>query len=149
MTRAPFQVLVFPFRRCNQSIIEYAIFQRADVPDTWQGIAGGGDDSETPLQAAQRETAEEAGLSPHTHFIELASVASIPAPEIGGFLWGNEVLVIPEYSFAADATGQTIVLSEEHAAYRWLPFEAARNLLRWDSNKVALWELHTRLTGGT
>ena len=28
---------------------------------------------------------------------------------------------------------------------RWLPFQQAYDLLRWDSNRTALWELHQRL----
>jgi ADP-ribose pyrophosphatase YjhB (NUDIX family) len=37
----------------------YAVFKRTDG-GCWQGIAGGGEKGETPLQAAQREALEEA-----------------------------------------------------------------------------------------
>jgi hypothetical protein len=39
MGRAPFQVLVFPFRPTQAGDWEFAVFQRADG-DWWQGIAG-------------------------------------------------------------------------------------------------------------
>lgn len=48
--RAPFQVLVLPFRKTTSGT-EYALFRRSDSGD-WQTIAGGGDDGETPLQAS-------------------------------------------------------------------------------------------------
>ena len=46
MARAPFQVLVLPYR-CNPAgDIDYAIFSRSD-DSCWQGIAGGGEDIES------------------------------------------------------------------------------------------------------
>ena len=41
MPRAPFQVLVFPYRKNFQNQFEFALLLRADE-DFWQGIAGGG-----------------------------------------------------------------------------------------------------------
>src|SRR5215216_3724181 len=67
MARAPFQVLVLPFRIVDTSTFEYALFKRSDEP-YWQGIAGGGEDAETPLAAARREAFEEAQIPPSTTF---------------------------------------------------------------------------------
>ena len=61
-------------------------------------------------------------------------------------LWGPEVLVIPEYAFGADAQDQEIILSPEHQEFRWVDYHTAQSLLRFDSNKNALWELDYRLT---
>jgi dihydroneopterin triphosphate diphosphatase len=58
MSRAPFQVLVFPYKRSPAGGIQYAIFSRADYP-CWQGISGGGEGDESPLEAAKRETLKE------------------------------------------------------------------------------------------
>lgn len=52
MPRAPFQVLVFPYRKNLLDQFEFALLLRADE-GFWQGIAGGGEDSETPLEAAK------------------------------------------------------------------------------------------------
>jgi dATP pyrophosphohydrolase len=52
MPRAPFQIVVIPFRVVGTQY-EYAIFRRADHA-VWQWIAGGGEDSESPLAAARR-----------------------------------------------------------------------------------------------
>jgi len=146
--RAPFQVIVFPYRITASNSIEYAIFYRRTLRygDFWQAISGGGEDDETPLQAAKRESNEEGGLSLDTDFIQLDSTATIPAPQAAGMLWGPDVLVVPEYAFGADSAGQEIVLSPEHVSFRWVDYPTAQNLLRFDSNKNALWELDYRLT---
>jgi dATP pyrophosphohydrolase len=52
LARAPFQILVFPYCKDDSGKIQYAIFSRADY-FCWQGIAGGGEDKETPLEAAK------------------------------------------------------------------------------------------------
>lgn len=148
MPRAPFQVLVLPFRMLDSGEVEYALLRRGDT-GYWQGIAGGGEDAETPEQAARREAAEEAGLSPSCPLITLQSVASIPTVIFPAHLhWPKDLLVIPEYAFGVNATGQDIVLSSEHAAVRWCAEPEARQLVRWDSNRTALWELARRIETG-
>lgn len=77
MVRAPFQILAIPYRKDADGKLEFAIFARADYP-CWQGIAGGGEDAETPIQAACRECNEEAGLTPDSHFIPHDTISSIP-----------------------------------------------------------------------
>ena len=59
MARAPFQVIVFLFVQQSAHERLYAVFRRSDQ-DSWQAIAGGGEDLETPAKAAARETLEEA-----------------------------------------------------------------------------------------
>jgi dATP pyrophosphohydrolase len=149
MSRAPFQVLVFPYRQTSTGSYLYAIFFRSSprYGAFWQGIAGGGEDDETPLQAAVRESWEEGGLFLETPFLKLDSIATIPTPQVAGMLWGPDVLVIPEYAFGADVQDQEKILSPEHQEFRWVDYRTAQSLLRFDSNKNALWELDYRLTG--
>ena len=146
--RAPFQVIVFPYRQIPDGSYQYAIFfRRTDqYGDFWQAIAGGGEDEETPQEAARREANEEGGLSYDTPCFQLESMVMIPAPFAAGMLWGPDVLVVPEYAFGADAGEQEIILSEEHESFRWVDYNTAQELLRFDSNKNALWELDYRLT---
>ncbi len=59
MARAPFQVLILPFRQAADGDWQYGVLRRSD--EYWQGIAGGGEDGEAPLEAAMREMEEEAG----------------------------------------------------------------------------------------
>jgi hypothetical protein len=48
---AVFRVLVFPFRRAVDGVV-YALFRREDA-GYWQGVAGGGEVGESPLEAAR------------------------------------------------------------------------------------------------
>ena len=148
MPREPFNILVFPYRVSNtKGRIEYAIFKRSDL-NFWQGIAGGGEENETPLQAAKRETLEESGIHKESDFIRLDFITSIPIHEFlykDKLLWTNNPYVIPEYSFGVDAGDCRIKISEEHTKYKWLQYSKAIKHLKWDTNKTALWELNCRL----
>ncbi|MEU9120086.1 NUDIX domain-containing protein [Streptomyces sp. NPDC048506] len=142
--RAPFQVLVLPYRQTEGGLL-YALFRRSEGA-YWQGVAGGGEAGETPLQAAKREAAEEAGLAGNFEFIELDARATIPVVSVTGeFTWGPEVLVIPEHAFGVRANAATLALSSEHTEYSWLTLNEAMSAVRWDSNRTALWELDHRL----
>ena len=145
MGRAPFQVLVFPYNR-SPTGITYAIFKRSDSHDDfWQAISGGGEDTEAPLEAAKREAWEEARIPPDHSFMRLDSQASRVENVSRRKLWSESVFVIPEYCFAVEVNPSAVKISEEHTEYRWLAFSEAEVLLKWDSNKNALWELNQRL----
>ena len=142
--RAPFQILAIPYRVVDGHPL-YCVFRRADL-DQWQFIAGGGEEGETPLQAAAREIAEEGGAAADD-IIQLQSVCSIPVehfPKRQLYHWPEDLYVLPEYAFGFECQGE-IRLSHEHTEYRWLPYEEARAKLKWDSNRTALYELHHRL----
>lgn len=145
--RAPFQVLVFPFRREGNGFV-YALFRREDA-GYWQGVAGGGEAGESPLEAARREALEEAGVRDDAEFMALDARATMPVVAVTGeFTWGPAVLVIPEYTFGANVDGEDFRLSDEHTEYGWFGFEEACKAVRWDSNRTALWELDHRLRHG-
>jgi dATP pyrophosphohydrolase len=146
MPRAPFNALIFPYRFIKHSI-EYAIFNRSDSEeDFWQGLSGGGEDSETPIETAIRETWEESRIPKDSQFIQLDSIFSVPVTAFGdSHLWRKDKYVIPEYCFGVFVEGQNIVLSHEHTEFKWLTFEKAIELLRFESNRIALWELDQRL----
>lgn len=151
MTRLPLQVLVLPFRRRGDGEIEYAIFKRGDRrDDCWQGVAGGAEDGESADQAARREAMEEAGTPPEADLIALDAVASIPAKHFAHrHLWAPDLYVVTERAFGMCLSGAgPISLSVEHTEYRWVSYNEAARLLRWDSNKTALWELNERLSRG-
>jgi len=146
MNRAPFQVLVLPFHHGQGGSLEYAIFKRRDG-EYWQFIAGGGENTEKPVESAKREAFEEAEISPESEYIILDSCNTIPVEGVTGeFTWGKEVYVIPEYTFGVKLDNDTIILSREHTEYRWVSCENAVAMLKWDSNKNALWELNARIT---
>jgi len=148
MARAPFQVLVFPFRPEVSGRLLYAVFQRAD-DGRWQGIAGGGEDTETPLEAARRECLEEAGIvEGNDHWLPLDSRASIPAVHFKeSAAWGEQVYVIPEYAFGVMLSSSVIQPANCHRVYQWVSYTEAIQLLTYDSNRTALWELNQKLLG--
>ena len=156
MSRAPFQILVLPFRE-SPSGFEYAVFRRADN-GLWQFIAGGGEErtlpqpsppgkesNETPEEAARREAWEEAGIGVRRPMKALASRAQISVDGVGGFLWGPDVSSVPEHCFAVEFDGGELAIGEEHTEFRWVDYETAMSMLHWESNRVALEELDTML----
>lgn len=146
MTRAPFQILVLPYRKNPDGEFEFALFKRADT-GFWQGIAGGGEDDETPLQAARRETREETGID-SDRFIRLDTTDSVPVSEFrDSQFWGEDIYVIPQHFFGLEVKSKAITLSKEHADFGWLTYEESRKRLHFDGNRTALWELHQRLQG--
>ena len=142
--RAPFQILAIPYRRVGASV-EYCVFHRSDI-DQWQFIAGGGEDNETPLEAAKREAAEEGGVQSEK-WITLKSLAYLPVTVISEKCrqhWAEDTYVIPEYTFGVECCGE-IKLSREHTECVWLTYNEATEKLKWDSNRTALFELNSRL----
>ena len=142
--RAPFQVLIIPYKIIDKSPL-FCIFHRADH-NQWQFIAGGGENGETPLEAAKRETVEESGVT-SKKWVELKSLSYIPATVIHAKHrqnWDKDTYVIPEYAFAFECM-EDIKLSHEHTEYIWAPYEEAIKKLEWDSNRTALYELNCRL----
>ncbi len=142
--RAPFQILAIPYKVVAGHIL-YCVFHRSDF-DQWQFIAGGGEDDESPLQAAKREIWEEGGVAAE-NIVELKSMCFIPANIFSKSSldnWPGDTYVVPEYAFAFECK-ESIVLSHEHTESVWLGCEEALARLKWDSNKTALYELNCRL----
>jgi len=123
----------------------FCVMHRADS-DWWQFIAGGGEDAETPIQAAKREIFEEAGFAAK-NILQLTFMAYVPANCIAEHhrkLWPADTYVLPEYCFAFECNSE-IVLSHEHTECAWLTYDDACEKLKWDSNRTALYELKCRL----
>jgi len=143
------QILVLPYRKTTDGKIEFLLLKRRDG-DFWQGIAGGGEDDETPIAAARRESFEKASISESAKYWKLDTQSSVPASAFPNAWkkWPEGTFVIPEYYFAVDVSGETISLSNEHSESRWCTFEEGVKLLKFESNKNGLWELNERLMLG-
>ena len=138
--REPYQILSIPYRIVDGTPL-FCIFRRADS-SYWQFIAGGGENGETPIEAAKRETIEEMGVEPK-NIKQLTCIAYVPAEVVAESRWQHwdkNTYVIPEYSFAFECDSDP-TLSLEHIEYKWLTYDEARKLLKWDSNKVAMYEI--------
>lgn len=148
MARAPFQVVVLPFRLRPGRGVEYAVFRRSD-DGRWQGIAGGGEDAETPDQAARREAWEEARIPAAIPILRLQAMGAVPVACFSDRdHWPADLTVVPEYAYGADAGDSDLVLSDEHTESRWADYRAAHDLLHYQSNRTALSELDERLRAG-
>lgn len=148
MARAPFQILVFPFIVSGDDIL-YGLFRRhAGSGGYWQGIAGGGEDEESPQEAALREAWEEGGISGDATLYPLQSQVMLPVADVCGFLWGPELILIPEYAYGIEVVRTELLLSREHSEAVWRGIDQAMAMVKWDSNRTALWELHYRIRNG-
>ena len=78
MARQPIQIHVFLYRKRGDQI-EYAIFQRSDLPACWQGVCGGVENEETPEEGARRELFEEAGVTGKLPLYKMDCVSYIRA----------------------------------------------------------------------
>ena len=142
--REPYQILSIPYRIVDGKPL-FCIFRRTDS-NYWQFIAGGGENGETPIEAAKRETFEEIGVEPKI-IQQLTCIAYVPAEVVAESRrqhWDKNTYVIPEYTFAFECDSDP-TLSLEHIEYKWLTYDEARKLLKWDSNKVAMYEIKTLL----
>lgn len=141
--RAPFQILAIPYRK--DITWKFCVLHRSDN-DQWQFVAGGGEDDETPREAAAREILEETSLKAES-ITKLVSMAYVPVDVISECYrkhWTKDTFVLPEYHFAFECIPD-IKLSAEHLDCEWLSYHDAMSRLSWDSNKTALYELNCRL----
>ncbi|CDT88937.1 MutT/nudix family protein [Vibrio coralliirubri] len=134
--RAPFQVLVFPYQIVDTKP-RFLIARRRDN-GVWQAISGGGEDNESLLEAAKRELSEESQLVGDNWQL-LDSMCMLPKV----FYAGNHNWT--EHSFSVKVT-EDPELSSEHTDYRWCDYREASELLTYDSNRNALWEINERLS---
>ncbi len=142
--RAPFNALVIPFYREPGAPTLYCVLLRADA-GFWQWVAGGGEDAETPVETAVRETREETGIEGALYALQ--SEARVPVSAFASRdQWPDDLYVIPEYHFAVEARAPEARLSAEHTACEWLRYDEAFSRLRFQSNQTALWELAERLS---
>ncbi|MFO8066168.1 MAG: NYN domain-containing protein [Bacteroidales bacterium] len=141
--RAEFQVLVIPFIRKHNEL-RYIVFRRQDN-DHWQFVSGGGEDYETTAMAMKRETRQEIGSINGT-FYNLTTINMIPADMFVAHSHKTNLYTIPEYCFAIELKNvDEINLSDEHKEYKVVNYEEALELLVFESNKTALWELNKRI----
>ena len=140
--RSPFQVSVFPYQIVDTKP-RFLIVRRSDN-SVWQAISGGGENDESILEAAKRELSEETQLV-GDNWQQLDSMCMLPKVfYAGNHNWTEHPFVIPEHSFSVKVT-EDPELSSEHTDYRWCDYREASELLTYDSNRNALWEINERL----
>lgn len=122
MARAPFQCLIIPFMIEN-NVPKFEIFKRSDM-GIWQFISGGGEDDETPLEAAKRECFEEADIAFNTVFYELDSISTIPTEiysEEYRKNWVNIVLLLKNINLHSNLQRTLLKFQMSIVNFNWLP----------------------------
>ncbi|MDH6365276.1 dATP pyrophosphohydrolase [Enterococcus sp. PF1-24] len=117
MAREPFQILAIPWKFENEEY-RFGVFKRSDL-NTWQFVAGGGENSETAVQTVIREIKEELGIAIKENVItKLDSVGTIPKINFENHENWQDIFVVPEYAFAFEILDSNeIILAEEHSEY--------------------------------
>jgi 8-oxo-dGTP pyrophosphatase MutT (NUDIX family) len=126
------KVEVYVFRRRGRRAEFLALRRgpRKSLPGVWQPVTGKIELLETPAEAARREVREETGLPPlrmwrleHTTF----------------FLddRGRSLVALPLLAAEVDAK-ETVKLSREHDAWRFVSAAAAGRLFLWDSQRQGI-----------
>ena len=147
MVRRAQNVHIYFFRISQNGEPEFAVMQRSDDENIYQGASGGVRDNETPEQAALRVASYEAGVPGGVPLFRLTSMGYAPATIFGPPAeWGKDVVVVPIYFFAMPA--DKIKVSEQHRDMRWHSYEEAFALFTYESQKTGLWELQERLLRG-
>lgn len=149
MARMPYHVQIHPYRREADGSLRYALLERSDYANVWQGFCGGGEEGESIWQTALRETREEGGVTQPITLYHLNSTSWMEATlfekKHGG--WGGGLVVMPMYYFGMPYEGE-ITLSDEHVQCLWLTYEAVLEKLYFSEHKTALYELDTRIKRG-
>lgn len=145
--RAEFQIIVIPYVM-KENQLKVAVFQRK-IKRYWQFVSGGGENNETLIETAIREVKEEVGYKTNSsELIKLDSMCTISKENFKEHKDKKNIYVIPEYSFCMKMVNDNIILSKEHIDYKWLNVDEVFDLLTFDSNKTALWELSQKIIDG-
>ena len=144
--RAKYNTLIIPYYISEVPL--YCVLKREDMK-IWQFVAGGGEGDEIPKLGASRWLCEEIGVCEiDINLMEsLDTIGSVPSNlfEVFRESWKEGLYVIPVYTYAYKMTQTDIELSEEHLDYKWVTYNQAMELLHFDLDKTALWELEMRI----
>ena len=103
----------------------------------------GGEDAETSLEAAKRELYEETALV-GVNWLQLDSCVHCRKQYLMIICIGPSTYMLFQ-SMPSQWKSKDPLLSSEHSEYRWSAAIQAQKLLKYDSNRIAQWELCERL----
>lgn len=113
--------------------------RREDRGGFWQSVTGGVKIGENEISALKRELKEETGIGEYGKIINLKYSFSFCLPHLGE---------LTENVYAVEVKPDIeIILSPEHTEYRWLDFEEALGLLKYETNKEGfrkIWKMLNR-----
>jgi len=137
--------------RFIQSQIEYLLLKRTpDKGGFWQPPCGGVDiEDASLLNAAYREIQEETGIAKDKIKRVLSNVHQFTITN--NYLTGEKQEPITEYVLGFEVDSNVEVRLDaniyvEHQEFRWVNFDTAIAMLKWQDNKDAFTKLHSLLT---
>jgi 8-oxo-dGTP pyrophosphatase MutT (NUDIX family) len=138
----PGLVECFLFRK-RKGKAEYLMLKRSAkvvFPGMWQCVVGTLDPGEEIIKGMKREIKEETGLKPKKMWwLESSAVAYRPKMD----------RLLPVAFFAGEVGfEEKVKLSDEHVAYKWVPFLTALRMLRWRTQKIAIAETEQGIIRG-
>jgi len=107
---------------------KFLVLKRAEAGGGfWQSISGGVKAGENEISALKRELKEETGVDEYCKLINLKYSYSFCLPHLGE---------LTENVYAVEVKPDAeIVLSHEHTEYRWVAYEEALDLIKYETNK--------------
>lgn len=113
--------------------------RNADRGGFWNVVNGTLELQESAVQCRTRELFEETGIRDVIHWSDEVHRFSFP--------YKNDIFVVIVFS-AEVAEDQGVAINSEHAEYKWVSFDEALTLLKFDDDKAALQSFAKRLGEG-
>ncbi|MFT6925641.1 MAG: dATP pyrophosphohydrolase [Psychromonas sp.] len=145
--RQPFSVNVFLYKRVAGEI-EYLMLKRVPrtdlkIPGFWQCVSGALEKDEGLVKAAQREVFEETGLLIET-LTATGFKLTYPIKDAWRVLYGPDPKEVIECVFFSEIQTDP-VLSDEHCAFEWLPYQQAYARLTFGDYQQAIESVNNML----
>ncbi len=146
--RQPFSINAFLYR-VEEGNIRFLLLKRVQrsefsLPAFWQGVTGGMEEGETLEETAAREIFEETGYKPKL-ILAVGYEYSFPIKDEWRDSYGSGPTEIIEKVYCAEVEGEP-QLSTEHSEYKWVSESEAKELMHFDTNKLALEAVNKRLS---
>lgn len=140
--RLPVQIGLIVFRKKDDSYKFLLLKRTKERGGFWQPISGGLESEENVEECLIRELEEEAGISKIKRKFYLEHLAQFE--DENGFREGKTWM--SEFTFGIEVEPEIEVNIKnnpvyEHDQYKWVLYEEAMRLFKWDNNKQALMKL--------
>ena len=134
--KQPVSVLVVVYTRGG----EVLLLRRKQPANFWQSVTGSLKWDETPLQAAQRELAEETGITDVSSLVDCRTQNKFPILSAWRSRYAPDIQSNTEHVFKLDLpeTCEIILNPHEHTEYLWLTAEQAISKASSVTNRDAI-----------